>query len=87
MVHKFVVGDVPIATGLLQRSLKDHLTLSGPDLKKEGAAVVVLEDALVFDFEEDGAEVGLLVVVAAGHDLVELVKGHGVHHVPHKVFR
>ena len=85
LIHKFVIGNVPVATRRFQGSFKDHVTISSPHLQQKGETVIVFLDSLVDYFEKHGAEEGVLIVVAAGNNFVELLERYGVHDVAHEL--
>ena len=84
---ELVVRNVPVCYRMLERPFEEHLPFEVPDLEQEREALVPLYDLLVDDLDQDGAEARILVEVAAGKHLVELVERDGVHDALHEVFR
>lgn len=83
--EELVPTDVPVGAGLAQGALIDHFSILRPHLEQILVAIVELEDLLVFNFDENRAEVARVVELATRHDFVQLVQGDLVHDPSHEV--
>lgn len=72
--NKFVVADAPVGAGFLKGAFVDHLASLIPDLHQEFPAPIGGNDVSVNDFEQDGAEIGLLAELRTRSQLVQHVK-------------
>ena len=72
--QELVQGDVPIADRFEQGLLEDDLSSQLPDLEQVRLVIVQSEDLLVFDFQKKTAIGRILGMMAARHNLIQLVQ-------------
>ena len=85
MENKLVIRNVPVGYGCPQGLLKDHYAFASPDLEKVGATLVIQKDRGVYDLDQHGTEIRLLIVLATGDDFVEVVERDRVHDLLHEL--
>ena len=81
--EELVARDVPVGWRRQQRLLEHHLAGLRPHLQKEGSAPADFDDLRVVDFDQDRAELGALLELAASHNFIQLFKRHMVGYLVH----
>ena len=84
--EELVARDVPVGRRGQQRLLEHHLARLRPHLQKEWFAPADGDDLRVVDFDQDRAELGALLELAASHNFIQLFKRHMVGYLVHVFF-
>jgi len=61
-INEFVFRDAPIGRRLMQWPFKSHLSINGPDLKQIRHIIVLLENILVYDFDNNWTKLSILLI-------------------------
>ena len=81
--EELVARDVPVGRRGQQRLLEHHLARLRPHLQKEWFAPADFDYLRLVDFDQDRAELGALLELAAGHNFIQLFKRHMVGYLVH----
>ena len=71
----------------MQRPFKSHHPVYGPNLQQVWYISILLQNRLVNDLDNDWAKLGILLVQAAVHHLVEIVERDLIHDLAHEFLR